>query len=315
MTNLVEAFLKEAEEKKLYVLAAQIRKDGQIIDEWTRFPGKPRFEAYSISKTFAAVGVGIAIKEGLIALDDRIVDSFPEESYDTTNENALKMTVKDLLTMTSGVSERMFRRRGYERNYEQDWIRYFFKHAPFDSKPGTTFLYNNANAYILGCLIEKKSGQNLREYLRYRLFEPLEIHNVEWTSCPMGHTIAANALQLSVDEVGNLGQLLVNKGVYKGKRILPEAFIDDMLTPHFESGELIPSEPPAKADYGYQIWIDGVHDLSYMWGILGQYCIMIPKKNVVITVLSLEPTDEMGHELYPLSPLRQAIWQKLVAKV
>lgn len=45
----------------------------------------------------------------------------------------------------------------------------------------------------------------------------------------MGHTIAANALQLSVDEVGNFGQLLLNKGVYKGKRILPEAFIKDIF--------------------------------------------------------------------------------------
>lgn len=315
MTGLVEAFLKEAEEKKLYVLAAQIRKEGQVIDEWTRFPGKPRFEAYSISKTFAAVGVGIAIKEGLITLDDLIADNFPEESYDIINENALKITVRDLLTMTTGISERMLRRQGYERNHEQDWVRYFFKHAPFDDEPGTTFLYNNANAYILGCLIEKKAGQNLREYLRYRLFEPLDIHNVEWTSCPMGHTIAANALQLSVDEVGNLGQLLVNKGVYKGKRIVTEAFIDNMFTPHFESGELIPSDPQAKAGYGFQVWIDGIHDLSYMWGIFGQYCIMIPEKNVVITVLSLEPTDEMAHAIYPLSPLRQTIWKKLIAKV
>lgn len=83
MTGLVEAFLKETEEKKLYVLAAQIRKDGQIVDEWSSFPGKPRFESYSISKTFAAVGVGIAIEEGLISLEDRIVENFPEESYDT----------------------------------------------------------------------------------------------------------------------------------------------------------------------------------------------------------------------------------------
>ncbi|MBU5583694.1 serine hydrolase, partial [Enterococcus sp. S181_ASV_20] len=87
----------------------QLRRQRQMcirdrIDEWTRFPGKPRFEAYSISKTFAAAGVGIAIKEGLITLDDRIVDSFPEESYDIINENALKITVRDLLTMTSGVS-------------------------------------------------------------------------------------------------------------------------------------------------------------------------------------------------------------------
>jgi CubicO group peptidase (beta-lactamase class C family) len=113
MTGLVEGFLKKTEEKKLYFTAAQIRKEGQVIDEWTRFLGKPRFEAYSISKTFAAAGVGIAIKEGLITLDDRIVDSFPEESYDLTNENALKITVRDLLTMTGAIISRTDRKSFY----------------------------------------------------------------------------------------------------------------------------------------------------------------------------------------------------------
>ena len=68
---------------------------------------------------------------------------------------------------------------------------------------------------MLGRLIEKKSGQNLLEYLRYRLFEPLEFHNPEWLHCPMGHTVAANSLMINVDEMGNLGQMLCNGGVYK----------------------------------------------------------------------------------------------------
>lgn len=315
MTKLVEEFLKEAEEKNLHLLAAQVRKDGEIVDEWTRFAAKPRFETYSISKTFVAIGAGIAIKEGLIRLDERVADSFPEESYDVTNENALCITVKDLLTMTSGVSETILWRDGYERKHERDWVRYFFKNAQFLNKPGTTFLYNNANPYILGCLIEKKAGQNLREYLRYRLFEPLEIHNVEWTSCPMGHTIAANALQLSVDELGNFGQFLANKGIYKGKRIVSEAFIDEMIHSYSKTGELIPHDSPVSAEYGYQTWLDPVNDAIYMWGIFGQYCVVLPQKNVVITVLSLEPSDGGSNGVYDQSPLRKAIWEKLVTKV
>lgn len=315
MTKLIEKFLTNAEKNDLYLLAAQIRKEGAIIDEWTRFSAKPRFETYSISKTFVAVGAGIAIKEGLIHLEDRVTDYFPEESYDVKNENALNMTIKDLLTMTSGVSETMLWRDGHERKHERDWVRYFFKHAKFLDQPGTTFLYNNANPYILGCIIEKQAGQNLREYLRYRLFEPLEIHNVEWTSCPMGHTIAANALQLSVDELSNFGQFLLNKGEYKGKRIVSEEFIDDMLTPYSESGELIPGDPPVKAGYGYQTWIDGVNNAGYMWGIFGQYCVVIPEKKAVITVLSLEPSDGGSNGKYDQSPLRQIIWQDLVTKV
>ena len=58
--------------------------------------------------------------------------------------------------MTSGLSETMLWRDGYERKHEHDWVRFFYKNGKFDNKPGTSFLYNNANSYILGCLIEKK---------------------------------------------------------------------------------------------------------------------------------------------------------------
>ena len=68
MANLVETFIQHAEEAGFYLLAAQVRQNGEITGDWTRFPSKPRFETYSVSKTFAGVGVGIALEEGLITL-------------------------------------------------------------------------------------------------------------------------------------------------------------------------------------------------------------------------------------------------------
>ncbi|POP33875.1 hypothetical protein C3B58_05385 [Lactonifactor longoviformis] len=313
--TLVKRFMEDAERGGMHILAAQVRMNGEIVDEWTRFPAKPRFETYSVSKTFAGVGAGIALEEGLITLDERISESFPEASYDITDENALSITVRDLLTMTSGLSETMLWRDGYERKYERDWIRFFYKAGKFVNKPGTAFLYNNVNPYILGCLIEKKSGQNLREYLRYRLFEPVGIHNVEWTSCPMGHTIAANALQINVDELGQFGQMLANGGEYNGKRIVSESYIKAMMTSYSETGEYIPSQPPVRAGYGYQTWIDGVNHAAYMWGIFGQYCVVLPEKNAVVTVLSLEPSDGGSNGNYDTSPLRKVIWEDLVTQV
>lgn len=312
--ELIKKFMEDIKKKDFYILAAQIRKDGKVADEWTRFSAKPRFETYSIAKTFVGVGVGIAIEEGLITLEEKVINSFPEASYDIVNDNAINITVRDLLTMTSGLSETMLWRDGYERKHEQDWIRFFYKNGKFDNKPGTTFLYNNVNSYILGCLIEKKSGQNLREFLRYRLFEPIGIHNVEWTSCPMGHTIAANALQINVDELGQFGQLIANGGEYNGKRIVSEDYIKKMTTSYYETGEYIPGKTPTKAGYGYQIWIDKVNQAVYMWGIFGQYCVVIPKKNIVITILSLEQTDGGSNGNYETSPLRKIIWEDIVTQ-
>lgn len=313
--TLVKKFMEDAEKKGFFILAAQVRRDGEIADEWTRFEAKPRFELYSVGKTFIGAAAGLALEEGLIALDERVMDSFPEASYDITNENAINITVRDLLEMRSGLSETMFWRDGYERKHVHDWVRFFYTDGKFDYEPGSAFLYNNANPYILGCLIEKKCGQNMREYLRYRLFEPIGIHNVEWTSCPMGHTIAANALQLNIDEVGRFGQLLVNGGECNGKQILTEEYVKEMMTSYSTTGEFIPSDPPVPAGYGYLTWIDPVNHASYMWGIFGQYCVMLPEKNAVVSVISLEKSDGGSNGVYTTSPLRKLIWEALVTQI
>jgi len=314
MSAQFEKFLHDIEAGGFHILAAQVRKDGEVIDDWKRFQANPRFESYSTSKTFVGVAVGIALDEGLIRLDEKISDSFREESYSVTNPNALNITVRDMLTMTSGLSETMFWRDGWERKHAWNWIRYFYENGKFDNKPGTSFLYNNVNSYMLGCLIEKKSGQNLREYLRWRLFEPLEIHNPEWTGCPMGHTVAANGLSINADEMGRFGQMLANGGVYKGKRIVSEAYVKEMLTSNMETGERIPGNPPTPAGYGYQIWIDEKNKAAYLWGIFGQYCVVLPEKNVVITVMALQDDDGGSNGNYDTSPLRKVIWDDLVTQ-
>ena len=310
-----DTFIRHAQEAGFHILGAQVRRDGEILGDWTLFPSKPRFETFSVSKTFAAVGVGIALEEGLITMEERICDAFPEESAGVTNEYALSLTVRDLLTMTAGLSEGMMWRDGYERKHEQDWIRYFYAHGKFDHKPGTQFLYNNACTYLLGALIQKKTGQNLREYLRHRLFEPIGIHNVEWGSCPMGRTLAANGLAISIDEMANFGQLLAEGGVFNGKRIVSEDFVRAMMVPYSTTGEFIPCDPPQNAGYGYQMWLDGVNHAAYMWGIFGQYCVVLPEKRAVVSLISLDKCDGGSNGHYETSPIRKLLWDDLVTQI
>lgn len=314
MSVQFDQFMKDIDGEDFHVIYAQILKDGKVIDDWARFPAKPRFESYSTSKTFAALGVGIAIDEGLITLDERLSESFREESFDVVNPNALDVTVKDMLTMTSGMSVPMFFRESHERAHTQDWVREIYKAGVYDYTPGTTFLYNNVNSYLLGCLIEKKVGKNLFEYLRYRLFEPLEIHNPDWTMCPKGHTVGANGMAINVDEMSRFGQMLLDGGVFKGKRIVSEAFVKDMMKSHVTSSESIPGTPPTNAGYGYQMWVDDANKCAFLWGSFGQYCIVMPEKNMVITIMSLQPDDGGSNGNYKASPLREKIWNNLVTQ-
>jgi len=315
VSEAFEKFLRDGEDGGFHILYAQVRRGGEVTDDWAWVPARPRFESFSTSKSFVGAGVGIALEEGLLRLDERVIESFPEESRGVTAPYAFDITVRDMLTMTSGVSNTMFWREGRERRHEKDWVRYFFEHGRFEHRPGTTFLYNNANSYMLGCLIEKKSGRNLREYLRWRLFEPLEIHNPEWTSCPMGHTVAANSLSINADELGRFGQMLADGGVYNGRRLVPEAYVKEMLTSHTETGEILPSHPGLSGGYGYQIWIDRALNAAFLWGIFGQYCVILPEKNAVVTVMALQKDDGGSNGQYDVSPLRRLIWDDLLTQL
>ena len=315
MSDLFDNFLENARRDGFFLLDAQLRRDGEVVGQWSRFPARPRFEVYSVAKAFTGVAAGIAMDEGLIHLEERLCDSFPEEAALADGPFVWEITVRDMLTMTSGMGKAMLWRDGWERKHARDWARYVFEHGDFVHRPGETFLYNNVNSYMLGCLIEKRSGQNLREYLRHRLFEPLGIGNPEWIDCPMGHTVAANGLVLNADELGRFGQLIVNGGVWEGRRLLPEEFIRAMLTPFAVTGERVPGDPPVPAGYGYHIWLDSVNHAAFLWGIFGQYCVILPEKNAVISILSLQQDDGGSNGKYGISPLRQRIWKDLVEKI
>lgn len=313
--NLVDRFVRNAEQLGFYILGAKVTQGGETLGEWSRFAAKPRFETYSVAKSFTGVAVGMALEEGLIRMDERICESFRKESFDVASENALGIRVRDLLTMTAGLSQTMMWRDGYERKHVRDWVRFFYTNGKFDNVPGQVFLYNNACPYMLGALIQKKSGQNVAEYLRYRLFEPIGIHNVEWGCCPMGRTIAANALSLDIDEMDAFGRFLLDEGACRGRQLVSADFIRAMLRFNMVTGELIPGEEPVNAGYGYQIWIDPVNRGAFMWGIFGQYCVVLPDKGAVVSVISLDRNDGGSNGQYETSPVRKQIWEDLVARV
>lgn len=318
MSAFLNEFIEKVNENRLTVLYAQAYQDGKELDFWSRFSvkrddgmsafkGLTRMESYSASKSFAGIGVGIAIDEGLITLDEKIADSFPELVYDISEPEILNITVKDMLKMASGMSEPMFFRDSDERRQTRNWPQRIYSHGKFGFKRGEQFLYNNVNPYMLGCLVERKYGANLLEYMRYRLFEPLGIGNPDMTQCPMGHTVAANGMAINCDEMSRFGLMLLNKGVYEGKRIVSEEFVEKALAPQIKTDSK-PFWPSSNEtlDYGYQFWVDTANHCSYAWGILGQFCLILPDKNAVVTVQALDMDN---------TTLGTLIWKYIVEKL
>lgn len=277
INKLFDEFLNKIKEKEIVFNYFQVRKSGEVILDWGRMAQKTRLNTWSVSKSFISVAVGIAIDEGLISLDEKICDSFTEYLPENPSENLLGLTVRHLLTMTTGFDHALFFGDDPERYITEDWIAHFFK-QDFAYKPGERFLYCNFNTYMLSCLIEKKAGVDTLEYLKPRLFTPLEIYSPDWTRCPKGHIYAANGLYMTIDEFGRFGQMLLDGGVYNGKRIVSKEYIDEASKCQLSA--------EWNGHYGYHFWIN--RDGSYRAdGKYGQYIIVVPEKDIVVSVQSL----------------------------
>ena len=291
MTNpsLLAPFLIHTLQENLNVMYAQVHQRGNLIEEYKRMPVKTRLNLWSVSKGTVSAATGIALDEGLITLDEKIVDIFPQYVPADPGENLPKVTLRHLLTMSSGLSNPLFFCDGPDRYTTPDWIEYFFTHGEFVHEPGSKFLYSNFNSYILSCVIESRAGMNLLEYLRDRYFEPMGMGNPDWTLCPKGHVHAANGLYFTIDEYSKYGEMLRNHGRVRDRQIVPEAFMREAMTPKMDlHGTGFGGNEQLNAWYGYQFVISETHRVILSNGNYGQYCLVIPEAEMTITVMSLE---------------------------
>ena len=183
------------------------------------------------------------------------------------------MTIRRLLTMT--IPGLPFRPSG------DDWLADCFSKMP-DLEGGVCFSYSNLPAYLAGVAVERAVGENTVDYLERKLFRPLGIDHPTVQFCPKGHFYGATGMELTAHELGKLGQLYLNRGVWKGQRILSEAWCQEAVSCQADNRE---------GGYGYFFWVrpDGGYTIRGKWG---QRCYIFPEEQTVVSWVSHLPEKE-----------------------
>lgn len=252
--------------------SVMILRNGKVIAEMYPAPFRAEYghQLFSCSKTFTAAAVGIAIMENRLKLDDRLAAFFPELLPDSISSWLAEITVRDLLTMTSGfeVDTKM-------RTFAANWVEWYLHH-PMVAAPGKRFAYDSINTYLLSAIIQRVTGMKMMDYLRQHLFQPLGITEAYWEESPEGINSGGWGLYLQPESLAKFGQLLLNKGEWNGMQLLPEAWVEEMTTRQVDvlNGD----------DYGYQMWMCAYPGASRADGAYGQYIIVIPDKSMAIIV-------------------------------
>ncbi|MBN8876266.1 MAG: serine hydrolase [Sphingobacteriales bacterium] len=264
-------------------------RHGKIVAEGWWDPYKPNLKhtLYSLTKSFMSTAAGFAIAEGRISLSDKVVDFFPEKLPDTLSDYWKQMTVKDLLTMSTGQDPDPTQKV----IASNDWTATAMT-IPVVHQPGTKFLYNNVGPNLLSAILQKKTGQTVMDYLKPRLFGPLGITEMDWERDPQGNNTGGWGLRVTTESLAKLGLLYLRKGKWNGRRVLPGSWVKEATSVQI----LQKPEGPASGDweqgYGYYFW-RCLHNAYRGDGAFGQFMIMLPEQDAVIAITA-ETMDMQG---------------------
>lgn len=291
-------FVDEAEQKLDALHSLMIVRHGKVVAEgwWGPYAANEPHMLYSLSKSFTSTGIGLAIAEGKLTLDDPVLKFFPDEAPAEPSANLKAMRVRDLLTMSTGHHDEDVKDFPFTSN---DNVVKAFLARPVSHKPGTFFFYNTPASYVLSAIVQKVSGQPLVDYLGPRLFDPLGIESPKWDASKQGVSLGGFGLNVRTEDIARFGQLYLQKGEWQGKQLIPASWVDVATARQMSNG----SSPTSdwEQGYGFQFWRsrhgyrgDGAH---------GQFCLILPQYDAVIAITS--GTRDMGSVM-------NLVWQRLV---
>ena len=291
--EFVEAADKDVNAMNSFMLV----RHGQVVAEgwWTPYSAEVPHVLYSLSKSFTSTAVGLAVSEGKLSVDDEVLKFFPDDAPAALTNNLKSMRVRDLLTMSTGHQNEP---RLAPTN-DTPWTKIFLAH-PVPHKPGTHFLYNTPATYMQSAIVQKVTGQTVLDYLRPRLFDPLGVENPTWGTSPQGISLGGYGLNLRTEDIAKFGQLLLQKGQWQGKQLVPASWVEAATARQTSNG----SNPKSDWDqgYGFQFWRCR-HGAFRGDGAFGQYCLVMPEQDAVVAITS--GTRDMQRVL-------NLIWDKLL---
>ncbi|NLN46845.1 MAG: beta-lactamase family protein [Clostridiaceae bacterium] len=282
-------------------------RHGRVVAEshWSPYrPDVPQ-TLYSLSKSLVSTAVGLAVSDGVLDLDETaaaILGFRPSDEREKYDRRVLGITLRHLLTMTSGTSfnEAL-------SLFNEDWVQTFFT-SPLLFDPGTEFRYNSMNTYLLSAALRRRTGRGLLAFLADRVFRPIGISSAHWDLCPKGIEKGGWGLSLTTESMARIGQLYLQNGVWgdgeEQTRVLPEAWIREAVTP-WAYAKRDRNDPGY--GYGYQIWRcarPGAYEFN---GAFGQYVIVAPDLDLVIAMTSA------NGQSFPDSPAERILWKHLDA--
>ncbi|GAC32341.1 beta-lactamase [Paraglaciecola polaris LMG 21857] len=254
------------------------------------YKGSDLHSLQSVTKSVTSIALGIAIDAGHIqGVNAPVSPYFEAYEFDKSDSRRASMTIKDLLTMQSGIEWQT------EGDYQDplnstvalenadNWIQLILNH-PMEREPGKFFEYNDGVSVLLGKIVREATGQRLDKWAEEHLFDPIGIESYYWKITPDGEVDSMGGLYLSAHDLARVGLLMLRNGKWKDKRVVSQSWVRQSTERHVI--DRAPDDDESNAGYGYQWWLpnpvtaDTVAFSAFGFG--GQRLTVIPALDLVI---------------------------------
>lgn len=265
----------------------------------------------SISKVISCLGVYKAIQSGMFDMESFVMPFFPEiKITNVQNKEYLsKLKIKHLMNLTMGHEDGLMFSKDMKAQPCTNWLEYVFNY-PILHNPGEFFVYNNANTYILSAIVQKNTGKNFSDWVRETVLSHLGIFDYAWENSAQGICLGASGIRMKNVDMHKIALLLLRNGVLEtGQQLISPSWVSEMSKPQFITANL--PEYAAKQGrslnkmaYGLNLWICGNGTREYPKeyyfcdGTDGQFLIVIPKKELAITILSNQKDMNPFYEIF-----------------
>ena len=291
--NIIDTFSNEFEElnKEFGTVAyVVIHKDTIIAEKYYKgYSSSSESNSFSMAKTLVSMMMGKALELGYInSLDDKVIDYIPE----LKGEFASEVKIIDLATMTSGLKWDEGTSDPFSpvaKQYFVSDVEELMLNQPIVDKPGETNHYSSGNTQLLSILIERASGIKTDKFFENEIWSKINPDNdAYWQvdSKKKGNIKSFCCFHSNARDFSRLGKLYLNYGNWNGNQIIDSAFVKSSMKPFLDDFDA----------YGIGLWLKKHKELnvSLMSGHQGQYVIMIPEKELIITRLGQRDIDLGG---------------------
>jgi len=243
---------------------------------------------WSCTKQVMAVLTGILWDDDKIFMTDRAEQHLPIPFIGHRDKETI--TIDDLLSMRSGIGFYNDEHSDVFRKKEQQSSLDFILGLEMDHAPSSYFNDNDGDPHLLSAVIRNITQVNTDAYANMVLFSKIGLTNYGWEQYIDGITLGGFGILTTPREIAKVGQLVLNKGVWDSTQVVSELWIDDMLS----KKSSVPSVD--NIDFGYYWWLNESKGYQFMWGHGGQFVFLIPEKNAMVVISSLEQVED-GVEL------------------